>query len=168
MRWTLDNLYWTVPSLLTLAALVFAIWSAHSAHVSKKEAVKSRQASERSAAAAEKSAEADTEMAALARAEREAAEEEARRRPWRFTQTGKGRFEGVNRGGTLYNLQAVAPNATIDLQTGKDVWTFENGESFTIWVIVGGGQDPTVEFSWTETDDPEAERVVQRHRFPHS
>jgi type VI protein secretion system component VasK len=165
MKWIINNLDWIVPSLIAAGALGFAVWSAHSAHVSKDEARKSREASERSAAAAEKSAEADAEQAAMARADRQAAEDELRRRPWRFTRTGKGKYEAVNHGGTLYKLEATAPNASIHIEAGRDEWTFENGEGFSIWVIVGGGQDPTVDFSWAESAEPDAERVVQRQRF---
>jgi Flp pilus assembly protein TadB len=158
MTWIKDNLNWLIPSLIALAAAAFAWSSARSAKASKE-------SSERSAAAAEASAQADTEMAAIARADREAAEDETRRRPWKFTWTAKGRYEAINHGPTLYRLKAVAPNASIDIETGKEEWTFENGEGFTIWVIVGGGQDPTVVFSWAMSDDPDAERIVQRQRF---
>lgn len=160
MGWTLDNADWLIPSVIAAAAALFAWSSARSAKASKA-------SSERAASAAEESARADTEMAALARADREAAVDEVRRRPWKFTTTGTGRHEAVNHGSTLYNLRAIAPKATIDIEAGKEDWTFENGEGFTIWVIVAGGQDPTVEFSWAESDEPDAERFVQRHRFPY-
>lgn len=150
------NIDWILPSLIALVALVFAVWSARSASVSKKAAV-------RSADAADRSAQADEEMAALTRADREAAEEELRRRPWLLEEMGgNNRWRATNTGPTVYavNVEGIQDMVVRFGEHDDARESLEQGESFTLILVRTGGNGMLV-ISWSDRQYS-GERRTQR------
>ncbi|WP_030159934.1 hypothetical protein [Glycomyces sp. NRRL B-16210] len=166
MKWILNNLYWIVPSFIAAVALSLATWSSYSAHVSKGEARRSREASERSAAAAEESARADAAMAELTKSELAEASDRIRQRPWSFVQISDFKHRATNMGETVYSVEVTAPDTQVHVDAGsRGLIVVRHGEYFDLTVMKGMGEEGDVILSWAETDGEGVERLKQRELF---
>lgn len=167
MEYLKNNFEWMV----TLLALGLAAWSAFSAHGSKTEARKAREIAQDAAAssklaanAAERSAQADETMAAIATADKAAAEEELARRPWQFEKLSEHRVRVTNVGPTAFDVDILMEAQFLDIE-GDDSSNMETNDSRVLVYNLAGEHTGEVKIRWSRVDEPGSERFEQRWRM---
>lgn len=156
--------------MATIAALVVAIWAAASAQGSRNEARKSRQVAERAAkladratAAAEESARADAQMAAIARAERDAADAALARSPWEITQLGKHRVRLTNTGPKAYEVVVGIDAQYMDIEgEPRESSDVDTGEFLIVSYMLASDNTGAIKLEWSTSAEQGVARIEQR------
>lgn len=154
-----ENYEWMVAAL----ALMVSIWAAHSAHASKVEARKSREASERAAGAAERSAHADEKMAAFAEADKAAADAALARSPWEITPLGKHRVRITNTGPKAFEVKVGVDAQYLEIEGDRgESSDMETGDFLVASYTLAGDSSGAIKLEWAMSAAQDAVRLEQR------